>query len=107
MQGVRSFFGHVSFYRYFIKDFCKTTKPLTLLLAEDTPFIFSDNCLEAFYRIKEDIILPPFFNRPIEVFPSKLYVMLLVIHGSGGFRQRRDKKPYVIYYASKTLDESQ
>jgi len=29
INGVRSFLGHVGFYRRFIKDFSKITKPLT------------------------------------------------------------------------------
>jgi len=49
---VRSFLGYVGFYRRFIKDFSKIAKPLTQLLAKDAPFIFTDECHEAFYRIK-------------------------------------------------------
>jgi len=55
-KGVRSFLRHASFYRRFIKDFSKTTKPLSLLLAKDTPFVFTNECLEAFHRIKEALI---------------------------------------------------
>jgi len=40
-----------------IKDFSKTTKSLTLALAKDTPFVFSKECLEAFHRIKEALIM--------------------------------------------------
>ncbi|GKA08779.1 reverse transcriptase domain-containing protein [Tanacetum coccineum] len=40
---IRSFLGHVGFYRRFIKDFSKITRPLTKLLEKDTPFEFDDN----------------------------------------------------------------
>jgi len=59
VKGVRSFLGHAGFYRRFIKDFSKTAKPLTLLLTKDTPFIFSNECLKAFHRIKEALITAP------------------------------------------------
>jgi len=48
VKGVQSFLGHVGFCRCFIKDFFKIAKPFTLLLAKDTLFIFSNECLEAF-----------------------------------------------------------
>jgi len=38
VKGVRSFLGHVGFYRRFIKDFSKIVKPLTHLLVKDVPF---------------------------------------------------------------------
>jgi len=40
VKGVRSFLRHVGLYQHFNKDFSKTTKRRTLLLAKDTPFIF-------------------------------------------------------------------
>ena len=45
VKDIRSFLGHMGFYRRFIKDFSKITRPLTKLLAEDVPFIFDDGCL--------------------------------------------------------------
>ena len=52
IKEVQSFLGHAGFYRRFIKDFSKIAKPLTQLLTKDAPFVFTDECLEAFCRIK-------------------------------------------------------
>ncbi|RVW38462.1 Retrovirus-related Pol polyprotein from transposon 17.6 [Vitis vinifera] len=62
VKGVRQFLGHTGFYRRFIKDFSKLSKPLV-----------------------------NFWLRMLRVVLS----------------QREDGKPYVIYYASKTLNEAQ
>ena len=48
VKGVRSFLGHAGFYRRFIKDFSKISKPLSNLLEKDVSFIFDDSCLKAF-----------------------------------------------------------
>ena len=40
VKAIRSFLGHAGFYRRFIKDFSKIAKPLSNLLAADTPFVF-------------------------------------------------------------------
>jgi len=40
VKDIRSFLGHVGFYRRFIKDFSKISRPLTNLLVNDVPFIF-------------------------------------------------------------------
>ena len=49
IRQVRSFLGHASFYRHFIKDFSKISRSLYNLLAKDTPFDFDENYLKAFY----------------------------------------------------------
>jgi len=41
----------------FIKDFQKIAKPLTHLLVKDVPFDFNEECLSAFLRLKEALIL--------------------------------------------------
>jgi hypothetical protein len=40
VKGIRSFLGHVGFYRRFIKDFSHIARPLTNLLAKDVSFDF-------------------------------------------------------------------
>jgi len=72
VRGVRSFLGHVGFYRRFIQDFSQIARPLTNMLAKDAPFNFDDECLDAFYYLKKalisaPIIQPPDWSRPFEI----------------------------------------
>ncbi|GJV97994.1 reverse transcriptase domain-containing protein [Tanacetum coccineum] len=48
IKGIRSFLGHAGFYRRFIKDFSKIYRHMTHLLEKNTPFIFSEECIQAF-----------------------------------------------------------
>nr|GEV42724.1 hypothetical protein [Tanacetum cinerariifolium] len=48
VKGIRSFLGHAGFYRRFIQDFSKIAWPMTRLVEKDTPFFFSNECIEAF-----------------------------------------------------------
>jgi hypothetical protein len=48
VKSLRSFLGHAGFYRRFIKDLSKITKPLTCLLQKDVAFHFDEKCLAAF-----------------------------------------------------------
>ncbi|GJU37684.1 reverse transcriptase domain-containing protein [Tanacetum coccineum] len=52
VKGIRSFLGHAGFYRRFIKDFSKITRPLTKWLENDTPFKFNEECHKAFNLLK-------------------------------------------------------
>jgi hypothetical protein len=42
VKSLRSFLGHAGFYRRFIKDFSKITKPLTHLFQKDVAFDFDE-----------------------------------------------------------------
>ena len=72
VKGIRSFLGHVGFYRRFIKDFSQIARPLTNLLAKDAPFEFIDECLKAINTLKKElvsapIIQPPDWSLPFEI----------------------------------------
>ncbi|GJW32415.1 reverse transcriptase domain-containing protein [Tanacetum coccineum] len=72
IKGIRSFLGHAGFYRRFIKDFSKITRPLTKLLKKDTPFEFDEECQKAFELLKEKltcapVIVSPNWNLPFEL----------------------------------------
>ena len=59
VKGVRCFLGHTRFYRKFIKDFSKISRPLCRLLEKDAKFEFDDSCLSAFKEIKSRLVIAP------------------------------------------------
>ena len=56
MKGIQSFLEHAGFYRRFIKDFSKITKPLCNFLNKDNNFSFDENCLQAFEELKRRLV---------------------------------------------------
>ena len=62
IKGIRIFLGHAGFCRRFIKYFSKIAKPMTNLLEKDSPFIFNEECVEAFELIKKEIDNSPCYS---------------------------------------------
>ncbi|GJV66926.1 reverse transcriptase domain-containing protein [Tanacetum coccineum] len=83
VKGIRSFLGHAGFYRRFIKDFSKISRPMTHLLEKNTPFIFSEDCILAFQTLKKKLTKWGFLG------------------------QRIEKHFRPIHYASKTMTEAE
>ena len=78
IKGIRSFLGHAGFYRRFIKDFSKISRSLTNLLQKDIPFVFDDDCMEAFETLNK--ALPHLlFNHLIGTCILRLCVMLVIM----------------------------
>nr|GEZ89383.1 DNA-directed DNA polymerase [Tanacetum cinerariifolium] len=72
VKGVCSFLGHADFYRRFIQDFSKIARPMTHLLENETPFVFSKDCIDAFETLKKklteaSILVVPDWNLPFEL----------------------------------------
>nr|GEV02938.1 reverse transcriptase domain-containing protein [Tanacetum cinerariifolium] len=59
VKGIRNFLGHAGFYRWFIKDFSKISRPMTHLLEKNSPFIFSNECIQAFKTLKDKLTEAP------------------------------------------------
>nr|GEU94597.1 DNA-directed DNA polymerase [Tanacetum cinerariifolium] len=53
VKGIRSFLGHAGFYRRFIKDFSKISRPMTHLLEKNAPFVFSNDCIQSKIATKD------------------------------------------------------
>ena len=64
IKDIRFFLGHVIFYCRFIKNFSKIAKPLTNLLAKGVPFIFDDKYLNAWEKLKIDLISASIISTP-------------------------------------------
>jgi hypothetical protein len=107
VKQIRSFLGHAKFYRRFIKDFSKISKPLRSLLAKDIPFQFDEACHEAFQKLRSllssaPIMKPPDWSLSFEIMCDASDFAVGAVLG-----QCEGKLPHVIYYASKTLMDAQ
>ncbi|GJR15915.1 reverse transcriptase domain-containing protein [Tanacetum coccineum] len=107
VKGIKSFLKHVNFYRHFIKDFSKITRPLTKLLEKDSPLEFNDECHKAFNSLKEKltcapVIVSPNWNLPFELICDASDFAVGAVLG-----QKVEKHFHPIYFASKTLNTAQ
>ncbi|GJT48898.1 reverse transcriptase domain-containing protein [Tanacetum coccineum] len=107
VKGVRSFLGHAGFYRRFIKDFSKISRPMTHLLEKNTPFIFSNECIQAFQTLKNKlteapILIAPNWDLPFELMCDASDYAIGAVLG-----QRHEKHFRPIHYASKTMTEAE
>nr|CAN64603.1 hypothetical protein VITISV_033149 [Vitis vinifera] len=107
VKGVRQFLGHAGFYRRFIKDFSKLSKPLCELLAKDAKFIWDERCQKSFDQLKQFLTTAPIVRAPNLQLPFEVICDAIDFAIGAVLGQREDGKPYVIYYASKTLNEAQ
>ncbi|GJX54577.1 reverse transcriptase domain-containing protein [Tanacetum coccineum] len=106
VKGIRSFLGHAGFYRRFIKDFSKISRPMTHLLEKNTPFIFSEDCILAFQTLKKKLteapIYAPNWDQPFEIMCDASDYAIGAVLG-----QRIEKHFRPIHYASKTMTEAE
>ncbi|XP_063938059.1 uncharacterized protein LOC135147933 [Daucus carota subsp. sativus] len=107
VKGIRSFLGHAGFYRRFIKDFSKISKPLCNLLEKDIPFKFDEECLEAFEFLKKKLTSAPIITAPDWSKPFELMCDASDYAVGAVLGQRTSNVFHVIYYASKTLNDAQ
>ncbi|GKA74083.1 reverse transcriptase domain-containing protein [Tanacetum coccineum] len=107
VKGVRSFLGHAGFYRRFIKDFSKISRPMTYLLEKNTPFIFSNECIQAFETLKKKLTKTPILIAPDWDLPFKLMCDATDFAIGAVLGQRHEKHFRPIHYASKTMNKAE
>ena len=107
LKDIRSFLGHVGFYRRFLRDFSALARPLCNLLSKDVTFEWSQAYEAAFDKLKTMLVSPPIMRSPNWDLPFEIMCDASDYAIGAVLRQREDKKAFVIYYASKTLDSAQ
>src|ERR1051325_8756333 len=104
VKGIRSFLGHAGFYRRFIKDFSKIAKPLSNLLNKEKSFLFDNDCLLAFEKLKENLINAPIITAPNWKLDFELMCDASDYAVGAVLGQRKNKIFHAIHYASKVLN---
>nr|GEW37705.1 DNA-directed DNA polymerase [Tanacetum cinerariifolium] len=107
VKGIRSFLGHAGFYHHFIKEFSKIARPMTGLLEKYTPFIFSQECVDAFQTLKRKLTEAPILIAPNWDMPFELMCDASDFTNGAVLGQRQDKHFRPIHYASKTMTEAE
>nr|GFA23451.1 reverse transcriptase domain-containing protein [Tanacetum cinerariifolium] len=101
VKGVRSFLGHADFYRRFIQDFSKISRPMTHLLEKNTPFIFFKDCIKAFQTFKKKLTEAPILTAPNWDLPFELMCDASDFAIGAVLGQRHEKHFKPIHYASR------
>nr|GFB28802.1 reverse transcriptase domain-containing protein [Tanacetum cinerariifolium] len=107
VKGIRSFLRHAGFYRRFIKDFSKISRPMTHLLEKNSPFIFSNECIQAFKTLKDKLTEAPIliasnWDQPFELMYDASDFAVGAVLG-----QRIENHFRPIHYASKTMNQAE
>ncbi|KAL4378400.1 hypothetical protein GQ457_02G042890 [Hibiscus cannabinus] len=107
VKDICSFLVHAGFYRRFIEDFSKITKPLCSLLEQGMQFEFNEDCTKALKLLKQKLVTalivePPDWTLPFELMCDASDYAVGAVLG-----QRKGKVFHPIYYASKTLNDAQ
>lgn len=100
---LRGFLGLLGYYRKFIEQFAKITKPLTKCLKKNTKITHDKEFVETFNKCKtllcnNPILAYPDFDQPFELTTDASNFAL------GAVLQQNDKS---IAYASRTLNEAE
>ena len=64
VKTMRQFLGHAGFYRRFIMDFSKISKPLYKLLEKDPKFMWDEDCQRSFEELKAYLTTAPIVRAP-------------------------------------------
>ena len=107
VKTVRQFLGHAGFYRRFIRDLSKIAKPLYKLLEKDAKFEWDAECQKKFEELKAYLTTAPNVRALDWHLPFKVMCDASNLVVRAVLRQRIEGKSYVVYYASKTLNEAQ
>ncbi|GJZ73591.1 reverse transcriptase domain-containing protein [Tanacetum coccineum] len=104
---IRSFLGHAGFYKRFLKYFSQVARSMTQLLVKDAPFDFSEECIQAFNKLKHElthalIMTKPDWSLSFEVMCDVSDYAVGSVSG-----QMIDKHFKPIHYANKTMNEAQ
>nr|GFA88975.1 reverse transcriptase domain-containing protein [Tanacetum cinerariifolium] len=87
-------------------DFSKISRPMTHLLEKNSPFIFSNECIQAFRTLKDKlteahILIAPNWDQPFELMCDASDYAVGAVLG-----QRIEKHFRPIHYTSKTMNQA-
>ncbi|MDZ7612307.1 MAG: RNase H-like domain-containing protein [Flavobacteriaceae bacterium] len=100
---LRSYLGICGYYRRFVMDFSLVASPLYDLTVKNRPFNWTQECQQAFDKLKEKLTTAPILRMPNEVDTFILDTDASNFAIGAVLSQVVDGAEYVVAYASKRL----
>nr|GEU88388.1 reverse transcriptase domain-containing protein [Tanacetum cinerariifolium] len=92
--------------RALFKDFSKISRAMTHLLEKNTPFMFSEDCIQSFQTLKKKLTKAPILIAPNWDLPFELMYDASDFAIGEVLGQQHEKHFKPIYYASKTMNDA-
>lgn len=107
VKDIKCFLGMTGYYRKFIPHYSTISKPLTLLLKKDTPFVWGNEQEKAFQTLKEKLTKNPILQYPDFTKPFILTCDASNFGIGSVLSQLIDGKDLPVAYYSRTLNKSE
>ena len=106
-KNIRQFLGLCNYYRKFIPDCARISKPLTSLLKDNTPFLWTEAQDEAFNKLKSCLTREPILKHPD--FEQEFFVTTDASNYAVGgvLSQKVDSADLPVAYASRLLSQAE
>lgn len=106
-DSVRRFVAFANYYRKFVKDFAKITRPLTQLTRKNVDFIWSHECEVAFQTLRKSLLSTPILKYPDFNKEFKLIVDASDFACGGVLTQNYDGVDMPITYISRSFKKGE
>jgi transposase InsO family protein len=107
LKEVRAFVGLCSYYRKFIRGFSLVAAPLFALTKKDQPFLWGDECQDAFDRLKDALTMAPVLSLPVDDAAYTLDCDASDVGIGGVLSQNIDGEERVIAYGSRLFSTAE
>lgn len=108
LKEVQRFLGLAGWYHRFVPNFSQIAEPMNALKKKGNKFQWSDQCQEAFEKLKTCLTSPPILGHPDLQLPFTVYTDASDIGLGAVLEQRKEQgREVVIAYASRTLTKAE
>lgn len=102
-KGVRSFLGLANFYSKMVPQFASLAAPLYEITSEKVPFVWSEQCQEAFEKLKQALSSAPIIKQFDVTKPTFVTTDSSGIAIAGVLEQEHNGRRHVVEYTSRCL----
>ena len=106
LTAVRKFLGLASYYRRYMQKFSDVAAPLNALTQKCVPFVWTQECTEAFTKLKEHLVRAPVLAYPT-FHPDSMEFVLQTDASAVGLGAVLEQDGHAIAYASRSLTQAE